>query len=397
MSSPVISDEMFSGASDVPYTPFVAMQHVSEAGTGRSNDGRVGDGPTNDGRTNNGRSSVCRQRYDAIVGKSSAIREVLELVRIVAPTDATVLIQGETGTGKELVARAIHECSKRASRPFVRLNCAAIPAALLESELFGHERGAFTGAATRKPGRFQMAHQGTLFLDEIGEIPLEMQAKLLRVLQEGEFEMLGSNATQKVNVRLVAATNANLQTMTAEKRFREDLYYRVHVFPITIPPLRERRSDIPLLIEHFVSLFATRMEKRIAEIPSQVLDALVEYAWPGNVRELQNLVERSVILSPGPALQVPLESLVRTAQVTTKDTALTMEDAAREHIIKTLEETRGVIGGTGGAAARLGMKRSTLYFRMNKLGIPAKSSLAGQSQRTATAAAGAGAAQTMYP
>ncbi|MGO9084639.1 MAG: sigma-54 interaction domain-containing protein [Terriglobales bacterium] len=250
------SDEMLSLVRDTRYSPIVEIPLTGGTVVNVSNDRRF-----------DVRPSKC---FDAIVGRSSAIREVMDLVRIVAPTESTVLIQGETGTGKELVARAIHEYSKRSSRPFVRLNCAAIPAALLESELFGHERGAFTGAATRRPGRFQVAHQGTLFLDEIGEIPLEMQAKLLRVLQEGEFEMLGSNVTQRVNVRLVTATNADLQMMAAEKKFRDDLYYRINVFPITIPPLRERRADVPLLVKHFVSLFAERMDKTIDEIPPNV-------------------------------------------------------------------------------------------------------------------------------
>jgi len=363
------SDEMFSLVRQPPYSPILEIPPTGGTTMNLSSDRRFVVRPN--------------KRFDAIIGRSSVIREVMDQVQIVAPTDSAVLIQGETGTGKELVARAIHECSKRSSRPFVRLNCAAIPVALLESELFGHERGAFTGAATRKPGRFQMAHQGTLFLDEIGEIPLEMQAKLLRVLQEGEFEMLGSNVTQKVNVRLVTATNADLEMMTAEKRFRDDLYYRINVFPITIPPLRERRADVPLLVRHFVSLFAERMDKTIDEIPPNALAELVEYSWPGNVRELQNLIERSVILSSGRTLQVPLGSLKRAAQVRSKDAVNTLEEANRVHILKTLEETRGVIGGRSGAAARLGMKRSTLYFRMQKLGIPTRSWLNSQSEESA--------------
>jgi formate hydrogenlyase transcriptional activator len=384
MSSAAFSNEMSSLSKNVPYTPFVKIRPATEAVTNRPNQRRSG----------------VRQdkRFDAIVGRSSAIDRVLHMIEVVAPTDSTVLIQGETGTGKELVARAIHECSKRSARPFVRLNCAAIPAALLESELFGYERGAFTGAAMRKPGRFQMAHQGTLFLDELGEIPLEMQAKLLRVLQEGEFEMLGSNITQKVNVRVVAATNADLHTMAAEKRFRDDLYYRINVFPITIPPLRERPADIALLVEHFVSVFAKRMERHINEISPRVLDALVEYAWPGNVRELQNLIERSVILSSGSSLQVPLESLIHGVQLKSKPTAITLEDAERQHITKTLEQTRGMVAGPHGAAARLGMKRSTLYFRMRKLGIPLRSSLNAQSLQPARCCSpdGSDYAQSLY-
>ncbi len=388
MRSAAISDfpdEMFSLARNVHSTPFVGSLPVDATVTNLY-----------DYRRSNVRRSKC---FDAIVGESSAIRSVLDLVETVAPTDSTVLLQGETGTGKELFARAIHECSKRSSRPFVRLNCAAIPVTLLESELFGHERGAFTGAATRKPGRFQTAHQGTLFLDEIGEIPFEVQAKLLRILQEGEFEMLGSNLTQKVNVRLIAATNADLQKMIVEKRFREDLYYRINVFPITIPPLRERRADIPLLIQHFVSTFAQQMKRSVDEIPAKAIDALTEHPWPGNVRELQNLIERSVILTSGRTLQVPLESLIQSAQGTRKDAAITLDDADREHIIKTLCVTGGVVAGPDGAAARLGMKRSTLYFRMQKLGIPTKSSLNSPSLMSVPGCPlpGSASAQSLYP
>ena len=319
------------------------------------------------------RSDVQRSRhFDAIVGSSSAICKVLKLVETVGPTDSTVLIEGETGTGKELVARAIHECSKRASRPFVRLNCAAIPAGLLESELFGHERGAFSGAAMRKLGRFQMADRGTLFLDEIGDMSLELQVKLLRVLQEGEFEMLGSNVTHKVDVRLVAATNANLEKMITEKRFRDDLYYRINVFPIALPPLRERPEDVPILIRHFVSLFAEKMGKSIDDISPSVLQTLAKHAWPGNIRELQNLIERSVILTPGRTLQVSPESSRWPVHVHTKQMPITLEDAEREHISKVLKQAGGVIAGPNGAAARLGLKRSTLYFLMRKLGIPTR-------------------------
>jgi formate hydrogenlyase transcriptional activator len=298
---------------------------------------------------------------------------MLNWIETVAPTDCTVLIEGETGAGKELVARAIHDCSMRSSRPFVKLNCAAIPAGLLESELFGHEKGAFTGAVMRKPGRFQMADGGTLFLDEIGEMPFEVQVKLLRVLQEGEFEMLGSNVTRKVDVRLVTATNANLPKLIAERKFREDLYYRINVFPITAPALRDRPGDIPILVRHFASVYAEQMGKCIDDIPPTVMQTLIDYAWPGNVRELQNLIERSVILSSGRTLEVPLKGSMRAVRTDAKPRPVTLEDAEREHIAKTLERTGGVIGGPNGAAAVLGVKRSTLYFLMRKLGIRTKS------------------------
>jgi len=307
--------------------------------------------------------------FGGIVGSSPALMEMLDLVRTVAPTDSTVLIEGETGTGKELIAGAIHAHSKRRDRPFVKLNCAAIPLGLLESELFGHERGAFTGAVARRVGRFEAADRGTLFLDEIGDIPLELQAKLLRVLQEGEFERLGSNQTQRVNVRLVAATNGDLLKLVSEKRFRSDLYYRLNIFPIPVPALRDRTDDIPLLVWHFVSKYAARMQKRIDEIPVEAMNVLSDHPWPGNIRELQNFIERSVILSPGKILRAPLAGLRPTAEVGIPK-AVTMEEVERAHIRKTLEQTNGIIGGTKGAAARLGMKRSTFYFHMQKLGIP---------------------------
>ena len=306
--------------------------------------------------------------FEGIVGSSSALIEVLDLVRKVAPTDSTVLIEGETGTGKELIAEATHAHSKRRDRPFLKLNCAAIPLGLLESELFGHERGAFTGAVTRKVGRFEAADRGTLFLDEIGDIPLELQAKLLRVLQEGEFERLGSNQTQRVNVRVVAATNGNLMKLVSEKRFRSDLYYRLNVFPIPVPPLRNRAKDIPLLVRHFVDKYAERMQKRIDEIPVEAMNALSAHSWPGNIRELQNFIERSVILTTGKILCPPLEGL-RQAPENGSPGAITLEEAERDHICKTLKQTKGVVAGPHGAAARLGMKRSSLYFRMQKLGI----------------------------
>jgi DNA-binding NtrC family response regulator len=309
-----------------------------------------------------------RVGFEGIVGSSTTLIEVLDLVRTVAPTDSTVLIEGETGTGKELIAGAIHAHSKRRDRRFVKLNCAAIPLGLLESELFGHERGAFTGAVARKIGRFEAADRGTLFLDEIGDIPLELQAKLLRVLQEGEFERLGSNQTQQVNVRVVAATNGNLLKLVSEKRFRSDLYYRLNVFPISVPPLRNRAEDIPPLVKHFVNKYAGRMQKRIDEIPVEAMNALSGYSWPGNIRELQNFIERSVILTTGNILRPRLEGLRQSAENSSPQT-ITLEEAQRDHICKTLKQTKGVIAGPQGAAARLGMRRSTLYFHMQKLGI----------------------------
>jgi formate hydrogenlyase transcriptional activator len=308
------------------------------------------------------------RRFEQIIGNSPALESVLEQVEQVAPTDSTVLIQGETGTGKELIARAIHNLSSRCGRPFIKLNCAAIPFDLLESELFGHERGAFTGAIAQKIGRFELADKGTLFLDEVGDIPLALQPKLLRVLQEQEFERLGSGRTHQVDVRLVAATHRNLVEMVKQTEFRSDLYYRLNVFPIPLPPLRARREDIPALVEHFVEIYARRMGKEIEHIPPETMSALVSYQWPGNIRELQNFIERSVILTSGKALQPPLASLTSAAEAESLG-AVTLEDAERDHIRKTLEQTRWVVAGPHGAAARLGMKRSTLYFRMQKLGI----------------------------
>src|ERR1700756_1153094 len=307
--------------------------------------------------------------FETIVGVSSALRAVLDLVRIVAPTNSTALIEGETGTGKELIARAIHEHSSRRDRSFVRLNCAAIPLGLFESELFGHERGAFTGAVARKVGRFEAADRGTLFLDEIGDIPLELQAKLLRVLQEGEFERLGSTQTQRVNVRLVAATNRDLTDMVAQNQFRSDLYYRLNIFPILVPPLRDRRRDIPLLVCHFVAKYAARMQKTVDRIPEEVMNSLTSHSWPGNIRELENFIECSIILTSGSTLCCPLARLGSGAEVNSPGEPVTLEDLNREHICRTLQQTRGVIMGPNGAAARLGIKRSTLYARMRKLGI----------------------------
>jgi formate hydrogenlyase transcriptional activator len=308
------------------------------------------------------------RRFEQIIGNSPALEWVLEQVERVAPTDSTVLIQGETGTGKELVARAIHNLSARCGRPFIKLNCAAIPFDLLESELFGHERGAFTGAIAQKIGRFELADKGTLFLDEVGDIPPALQPKLLRVLQEQEFERLGSTRTHQVDVRLVAATNRNLVEMVKRNQFRSDLYYRLNVFPIPLPPLRERREDIPALVEHFVEIYARRMGKEIEHIPPETMSALVSYLWPGNIRELQNFMERSVILTSGNVLHAPLASLRSAAEAESLG-PITLEDAERDHIHKILEETRWVVAGPNGAAARLGIKRSTLYFRMQKLGI----------------------------
>jgi formate hydrogenlyase transcriptional activator len=310
------------------------------------------------------------QGFEEIIGRSSAIRGVLQKIETVAPTDSTVLIYGETGTGKELVARAIHERSSRNSKAFVKLNCAAIPTGLLESELFGHERGAFTGAIMQRMGRFELANHGTAFLDEIGEISLELQPKLLRVLQEREFERLGSTRTIRTDARLIAATNRNLAACVEEGRFRADLFYRLNIFPIHVPSLRERPEDIPLLVRHFAQHFARRMNRVIDTIPSETMEALVHHSWPGNIRELQNLIEHSVIVSPGPVLRVPLLGL-QSHSVPNQEGIRhrTLEQAEREHILSTLKETKWVISGPRGAAARLEMNRSTLQFRMRKLGI----------------------------
>jgi formate hydrogenlyase transcriptional activator len=310
--------------------------------------------------------------FQEIIGQSSALRRVLREVETVAPTDATVLIRGETGTGKELIARAVHQKSFRKGRPFVKVNCAAIPTGLLESELFGHEKGAFTGAITQKIGRFELAHLGTLFLDEVGDISLELQPKLLRVLQDQEFERLGSTRTLRVNVRVMAATNRDLGRMVLEGSFRNDLYYRLHVFPVTLPPLRERREDIPQLVRHVTQRCAQRLGKRIETLSPAVMAALTDYDWPGNIRELENFLERAVILSPGPELLVPIEELRSTelGQPIANTAHATLVAAEREHILRVLEATNGVIGGPEGAAARLGMKRSTLQWKLKKLGIP---------------------------
>ena len=308
--------------------------------------------------------------FSEIVGNSSALRRVLKQVETVAPTDSSVLIYGETGSGKELIARAIHDLSARRSGTFVKLNCAAIPTGLLESELFGHEKGAFTGAVAQRIGRFELANRGTIFLDEIGEVPLELQPKLLRVLQEREFERLGSSRTLRSDARLVAATNRDLGSMVEKQAFRADLYYRLNVFPVHVPPLRERAEDIPVLVRHFVQQFARRMNRTIETIPAESMNALQRYAWPGNIRELQNLIERAVILSPGSVLRVPTEELkARTMPAPDTDGTQTLADAERAHILAVLHETNWVLAGPNGAAARLGLNRSTLRFRMSKLGI----------------------------
>ena len=307
--------------------------------------------------------------FEEIVGESPAILRVLKQVETVAPTDSTVLILGETGTGKELIARAIHNLSSRRDQILVKVNCAAIPLGLLESELFGHEKGAFTGAITQKIGRFELAHKGTLFLDEVGDIPLELQSKLLRVLQEQEFERLGSNRTQRVDVRLVAATNRDLSQMVADRQFRSDLFYRLDVFPVSLPALRDRPGDIARLVRHFTSKYARLMNKRIETIPDEVMDALIGYVWPGNIRELQNFVERAVILSPGTALTPPLAELEKVEKSSFSTVNGSLMDAERHHIVSALRESNWVIGGAHGAASKLGLKRTTLLYKMQKLGI----------------------------
>ena len=306
--------------------------------------------------------------FQEIVGESQTLRRVLKEVQTVAATASTVLILGETGSGKELIARALHNLSDRRERTFVKLNCAAIPTGLLESELFGHEKGAFTGAIATKIGRFETADRGTIFLDEVGEIPLELQVKLLRVLQEQEFERLGSTRTIRVDVRVVAATNRDLEHMVEEQKFRSDLYYRLKVFPILLPPLRERAEDIPALVRHFAQKFALRMKKRIETVPAEAMKALQAYSWPGNVRELENFIERAVILTSGSDLRVPLSEL-KSLSAPPNGSLKTLEDAEREHILKALREAKWTIGGSGGAAAKLGMKRTTLQSKMQKLGI----------------------------
>jgi formate hydrogenlyase transcriptional activator len=298
------------------------------------------------------------------------LHTALHLVSVVAPTDSSVLILGETGTGKELIARAIHNLSSRRERVFVKLNCAAIPLGLLESELFGHEKGAFTGAIAQKTGRFELAHKGTLFLDEVGDIPLELQAKLLRVLQEQEFERLGSNRTHKVDVRVIAATHRDLAAMVKQSTFRQDLYYRLKVFPINVPPLRQRAEDIPKLVWHFTELYARRMNRKIDDVPAETMDALVRYSWPGNVRDLQNFIERAVILSPGTVLRAPTSELEPFSVRNGSNLPITgLAEVERDHIVRALEASHWVVGGRNGAAQRLGMKRTSLVYKMRKLRI----------------------------
>ena len=316
-----------------------------------------------------------QDNFEGIIGRSAAITALRREIKVVAPTGSTALILGETGTGKELIARAIHNLSPRRNHPLIKVNCAAIPAALIESELFGHERGAFTGAVGRRMGRFEMANGGTLFLDEIGDVPLELQPKLLRVLQEQEFERIGSTQTTRVNVRIVAATSRDLPSMVADREFRADLYYRLNVFPLNVPALRERPQDIPLLVRHFVDLYAGRMDKSITTILPEAMEILSRCAWPGNIRELQNIIERAVILSPGKILQLPLTELkMRAAEPASFDHgelsgATTLRDAQRHHIIQALAETDWVVGGPKGAAKRLGLQRTTLMAMIQRLGI----------------------------
>jgi transcriptional regulator with GAF, ATPase, and Fis domain len=311
-------------------------------------------------------ASLPDREFPGIIGTSPALRDVLEMVRIVAPTDATALINGETGTGKELIAEAIHECSDRSKGPFVKVNCAAIPAGLLESELFGHERGAYTGAVARGIGRFERANRGTLFLDEIGDLPLELQPKLLRIIQERQFERLGGTATIHADVRVICATHRNLIEMVDNREFRADLFYRLSVFPIEVPPLRDRPEDIRLLVRHFTMDYAARMHRRITAISEEFMAAVEQHSWPGNVRELQNFIERSVILSTSPVLSGLPPELTGTLKLSAP---VTLEEAAALHILQTLQQTKGVIGGLNGAASRLGLPRTTLISKMRQLGI----------------------------
>lgn len=335
--------------------------------------------------------AVSELAASSLVGSSPKFRAVLDEINMVAPVDSAVLVRGETGTGKEVVAQAIHDASPRRRNQFVAINCAAIPATLIESELFGHERGAFTGAFTPRVGRFQLADRGTLFLDEIGDLPLELQPKLLRALQEQRFERLGGNQTVQVNVRVIAATNQDLWGMVQERKFRADLYYRLNVFPITLPPLRERRADISLLAAHFVRKYAERLCKPVHHIPDEVMEALTNHDWPGNIRELQNFIERAVIMTTGTVLRPRLADLIPQPSATT---VRTLADAERAHIVETLRETNGVVGGRSGAAARLGLPRTTLLARMQRLGLMPQSerheALPANAMGAFASAAGAG-------
>jgi formate hydrogenlyase transcriptional activator len=323
---------------------------------------------------------VAAEPKNEIIGASQGLRHVLNAVSMVAPTDAAVMIHGETGTGKEVIAQAIHEQSRRSQAPYVKVNCAAIPSGLLESELFGHERGAFTGAWTQTTGRFQLADRGTLFLDEVGDLPLELQPKLLRILQEQEFERLGSARTIRVDVRVIAATNLDLAQMVRERRFRADLYYRLNVFPISLPALRERAEDIPQLVWHFARKFAGQMNKEIRAIPDEVMEILKLHDWPGNIRELQNFIERAIILSSGPVLRPPIDELKAIAVSAAPSACRTLAEAEREHIVEAIRQAGGKVGGRNGAAARLGLARTTLLYRMRKLGV-------GEGQQAASAGA----------
>lgn len=354
--------------SPLSVLPPMSVRRQEHSGSVGANADRATEGP----HINNApwRQKCDRDRvFESIVGQSPALQRALCEVEAVAPTDSGVLILGETGTGKELIARAIHKLSARRDRSFIKLNCAAIPSGLLESELFGHERGAFTGAIMRRAGRFEVADRGTLFLDEVGDIPLELQPKLLRVLQEHQFERLGSTRTQQTDVRVVAATHRDLKQMVQKGEFRSDLYYRLHVFPLCVPPLRERREDIPVLAGHFVDEYARRMNRHIETIPPQTLEALMNYAWPGNVRELQNFIERSVILSPGTVLVSPLAELSEAPVQTFGSELSTLKEMEREHVLRAVRACHWVLGGPHGAAARLGMKRTTLAYRIRKLNI----------------------------
>jgi transcriptional regulator with GAF, ATPase, and Fis domain len=354
----------YDGRGVIPFGRFVREVRVPDSDSRFEVSATLPTGPAQDDNpADEGRK---HGEFTGIIGTSPALRFALDQVRRVAPTSSTVLIEGETGVGKERIAQAIHDLSPRRNRNFVKLNCAAIPSGLLESELFGHEKGAFTGAFARRVGRFELADKGTLFLDEVGDIPLELQTKLLRVLQEQEFERLGSVHTQQVNVRLVAATNCDLIRMVAEKKFRMDLYYRLNIFPICVPPLRQRREDIPLLVRVFVDQCAGRMNKRIDLIPGEVMAALIRHDWPGNIRELQNFVERAVILSRGTTLLAPVTELTSRAGLATTS-PITLDQAESSHILHALRETNWVIGGPKGAAARLGVKRTTLLGKMRRL------------------------------
>jgi len=350
------------------------LPFIPSVGTDPSGDGTDGNLPEiREDVATERLSSEDEIRFDqnvcGMIGESAAFKEVLRNIRLVAPTDATVLVHGETGTGKELIARAIHDLSGRSTHPFIKVNCAAIPATLLESELFGHEKGSFTGAFAQKLGRFELAHKGTLFLDEIGEIPLELQSKLLRAIQEQEFERLGGNRTIHVDIRLVAATNRNLKEMVDERKFRSDLYYRLHVFPLTVPPLRERQRDIPLLIRYFAQKYAKRLNHEIEEIPTATIEALTKYDWPGNIRELQHIIERSVILTSGHVLHVAIPQSTQTGVIQSSSLDEAIEATEREQVLRALVESGGKVGGTRGAAARLGLPRTTLQARMKKLNI----------------------------